>query len=164
MTGSYIHSKLIFLWWEFESSKCGVFLTQDQYDFVLCFYRAREEGATWGTLLSELGKFGREFIAPFLASMDLEPKDTDLIESLRDEVFILSDYEFPLTQCAEKTTTLLSEIMPIELVCNTVRTEYGNYVNFYSVANLAEIVEYFSGKKIDIDIRKSEIGCYICNY
>jgi len=64
-----------------------------------------------------------------------------LIENIQDDTWILSDAEFPVTQCAEETTSTYGNLFPREHLLKVVTTEYGEKIDLYNSRYIETIFE-----------------------
>jgi hypothetical protein len=152
----------VFLWW--EDLEYGVFVTADFYEFLDLFHAAKNNARTWGEFINGVGDYGRRFVNIFTEADELRPLDTDLIEDIQDDVFILSDYEFPITQCVDETYNTYVEILPPLGAGRKIRTEYGMDIGLYLKSDYLLMKEHMDHMGYNITSKLSPFLCDIYNY
>jgi len=152
----------VFLWW--DDLEYGVFVTADFYEFLALFHEAKNNSRTWGEFMSGIGDYGRRFVNIFVESDELQPLDSDIIKDIEDDVFILSDYEFPITQCADETYNTYTEIFPPLRGGRKIRTEYGMDIGLYIKSDYLLMKEHMDGMGYNVTSKSPPFLCEIYNY
>ena len=144
--------ELIFIWW--KDDEYGVFLTRAHYDFLESFYGALCS-KYWGVFWGLLGRSGQDYVAVFMQCDDIAPKDTDLLSDIESEVFILSDGEFPITQCAEETYKIFQCVLPEQYCEHKVRTEYGENIGLFPKSRFVEMKDIIEDEGYQVGVEVS---------
>jgi hypothetical protein len=149
VTPSLDNADLLFLWK--HDDEYGFFITRVLLSFVKKFVAAKESSITWEEFLVAIGDYGRDFIASFLEKNDVQPELTSLIAELADEIWILYDVEFPLTQCIEETYSIFCDISLDIKGEILMKTEYGHPYVLYPKTKYLEMKEVLEAHGCSVD-------------
>jgi hypothetical protein len=153
---------LLFLWG--HDDEFGFFITRTLLNFVEKFVVAKENSNTWEEFLGSIGDYGRDFIAPFLENDDIQPKLSSPIAEIADDIWILSDIEFPLTQCVEETYSIFcGTFLDIEGKV-LMKTEYGHTYELYPKIKYLEIKEILEKNGYSVDSKLLSFPAHLYNY
>lgn len=123
-----------------SSDSIGAFLTRYHFQLVVNYKIARENAKTWGDFKTIIGRANfTQFYEVFLLGDSYEPSDGDILDEIAEDVWLLNDSEFPATQCAEETTGLVRDYIPHIYRLERLTTEYGHFIDFYSVDEIENI-------------------------
>jgi hypothetical protein len=147
----HYHNELVF--WKPDNHEHGLFLTQEHFRVLQNFSYARENSLTWGDFWQKCSSETKDFCSLFLENDEKTPDNDEFLLNLDDDVFILGDREFPLTQCAEETCTHLGPKFLDKFIVGAVMTEYGERINLYDASNLEGLFK--QAEKLGFFIRKN---------
>ena len=156
------HKELIFLWGDMD--EYGVFITRNYFEFLNTFYRNKQQSKTFGEFWNLLGESGRGFVKPFMQCDDRFPEMDEKISDIESEIWILDDQEFPITQCVEETYTNYSDLMPEEYCKEFIKTEYGQEIGMFLIADFVYLKDLMENNNCMISSLKSPFPMNIYNY
>lgn len=154
--------QFVFLVW--ESDELGVFLTPEYFQLLMNFHFALEKAHTWGEFWGSFDSSTQDFLSLFMQYDQFEPKNSDLISEISDEMFIFGSQEFPVTQCAEQTTTAHGSLFPSNHLLRCLRTEYGESIDVYSAKDISGLLEETTEAGLDVEVIHSLIPFEIYDY
>lgn len=152
----------IFVWWKLGDD--GVFISREHYQFLLQFRRALATAELWGDFLEAIGPWGARFIAPFMQCDDIKPSANSKMTDLYDELFILHEEEFPLTQCAEETFTKHISRLLLDEPYDYLVTEYGMRIGYYSTARFVALKDKIECQGPTVDCKRAEFPLTLHDY
>ena len=155
--------ELVFLWWD-DGDDRGVFITCFHLDFMTRFYAAIENCETFGEFWKALEETDKEYIGAFLEAEESRPADDQLIADLQESVWVFCESEFPITQCAEQTYTLLSNKLPTLFLAGEITTEYGEKIGLFNKSDFVEMKEAITRHGYSVEPLLSPFGKYIFDY
>lgn len=156
------NADLLFLWQ--HDDEYGFFITRVFLNFVEKFVAAKENSITWKDFLVAIGDYGRDFIAPFLENDDVQPELTSLIAEIADEIWILYDVEFPLTQCVEETYSMFCHISLDTKGKVLMKTEYDRPYALYPKIKYLKMKEILEAHGFSIDSQLLSFPAHLYSY
>lgn len=146
-----------------DDGKAGVIMTKQDYDVLQNFTCALKTSETWGDFWAACTDATRSFIGIFLSIDEVEPRSSDLLSKLSEDVFILNDAEFPMPQMSDSEANGLGSQFLESFQLSVVRTEYGGKVCLYDVSRAREIVAAARKESVLLYRGNSEVG-FVGNY
>ncbi|WP_226597027.1 hypothetical protein [Marinobacter nauticus] len=136
-----------------SSDGVGAFLTRYHFQLLVNYKIARENAKTWGDFKTIIGRANfTQFYEVFLLSDSYEPSDGDVLDEIAEDVWLLNDSEFPATQCAEETTSLVGDYIPLIYRLDRLTTEYGRFIDFYSVDEIENIKAVLQAQGMMVEV------------
>ena len=140
----------------------GFFLDEEKFIFLIKFVDARKTALTWGEFLECFQAHEIAFMMDFTQGDEVKPELSDSLCSLVDDVYLLSDDEFPLPQLADWTYSTLKELSLTQIgEFDIIMTEYGEPIGLYDSNRIIELADELieHGFKVEIGRLPPERNC-----
>jgi hypothetical protein len=153
--------EFVFLWWADE--KYGALLSRGYYRLLDRVHFAHRSAKTWGEYIELLGS-DAGYLDDFMQCDEVQPQESDLLEDIHNDVWVLSDIEFPITQCVQESFEFYGQNFPAFDDALTITTEYGMPLRLYPKARYLEIKAHLWDLGHQISEQRSEIPMHIYPY
>lgn len=136
-----------------RDGELGFFISRRLYYLVLTFVFAKSNAKTWSEFWEAMDSDCQAYLKVFMEVDGHDPQPEDDLDSLvaGGEVFILTDVEFPLAQCVEETYTINKDSLPMDLLQDELRTEYGASIGRFLKSDFKRIQAHFEHIGIAVD-------------
>ena len=127
------------------------FVTRYHFQMAINYKYALGNADTWRDFRLICGPDLCNYMSVFLEWDEREPRDTDLISHLREDIWVLNDPDFPLLQFLEETTTFHGKKFALEDPALRVETEWGNHVDLYSLESAENLLSHAREKGLKVE-------------